>query len=57
MVLNPGVIVGLLSSESLRHVFFYHALKEFFRLMRVSGERLVIEMEIAFNDISDDFQL
>ena len=55
MVLNPGVIVGLLSSESLRHVFFYHALKEFFRLMRVSGERLVIEMEIAFNDISDDF--
>ena len=57
MILDPGVIESLLCRVSRRDVFLDEALKELFGLRRMSWERLMIEMEVTFDNIANDFEL
>jgi len=57
VVLDPGVVVGFFRREPLRHVLLNHALQEIFCLLRVSLERLVVKVEVALDDISNDLKL
>jgi hypothetical protein len=52
---NPRMVHCLLSSESLVHVFANQSQKELFSLRGVSLKGLVVEVEVTFNDIPNDF--
>ena len=51
------MVESLLRIISLLHLFLYEALEELSCLSRVSCEGLMIEVEVALYDISDDFKL
>jgi hypothetical protein len=53
---NPRMVHCLLSCESLVHVFANQSQKELFSLRGVSLEGLVVEVEITFNDVTNDFK-
>ena len=43
-------------SESLADIFLNKVLEEFFRLLGVPLERLVVKVKVTFDHISDDFE-
>ena len=51
------MIESLICCEALIHVLYDEALEEFLCFWRVLLERLVVEMEITFDDVADDFEL
>ena len=51
------MVVSFLGCKTLIHFFFYQALQKLFRLRGVSRERLMVEMEVSLDHISDNFQL
>ena len=55
MVLNPRVVEGLLSRESLVDVLLDQALQELLCLRGVLRERLVIEMKVSFDYVANNF--
>lgn len=55
--MDPGVIERLICGIPRLNIFLNQTHEELLRLWRVSLERLVIEMEVTFNDITNDFKL
>ena len=55
-ILDPGVVVSLLGRESLVHILDYHALQEVLCFLRMLLEWLVIEVEVALDDVAYDLQ-
>jgi len=50
------MIERLICGKALIHIFYDKALEEFFCFRRVFLERFMVEMEITFDDIADDFK-
>jgi hypothetical protein len=51
------MIKGLFRCEALADVLHDQALQKLFRLLRMLRERLVLKVELPFDDVSDDFKL
>ena len=56
LVLNPWVGESLVGGESLVNILDDEALQELLRLWCVLLERLVVEMEVTFDDVADNFE-
>ena len=48
---------SLVSGEALIHILDNEALQELFRLWCVLLERLVVEVEVALDDVADNLEL
>ena len=55
-VLDPGVIECLLCRVSLVNILNNEALEEILSFLRMLLERFVIEMEVSFDYVSNDFE-
>ena len=55
-VLDPRVIESLLCCVSLVNILNNEALEEILSFLRMLLERFVIEMEVSFDYVSNDFE-
>jgi len=56
LVLDPGMSECLVGGEALVHILDDKALEELLRFWCVLLERLVIEMEVALDDVTDNLE-